>query len=174
VSGKIAVCLNLELFHADVPSVWIDRILDHVESHTQNQYMFLTKFPVRYSSFDYSDFSWQPSNIWLGTTWDGLEHTERNIDLLALLDKNVAVRFVSFEPLLAFPYGVDLSNIDWIIIGADSRRGAEKPSLTWAEILIRQARSMGIAVWVKDNYGFYERIKEYPMVVDDGKVESCT
>ncbi len=52
--------------------------------------------------------------------------------------------------------------ISQIIIGANSTRGAKKPPKEWADILIDYARNTNTAVWMKDNYGYPERIKEWP------------
>ena len=72
-----------------------------------------------------------------------------------------SIRFVSFEPILA-PVDPDLFGISWIIIGANSNRGAEKPPTEWADRLIKLARESNVAVFVKDNYGYPERIKDFP------------
>jgi len=45
-----------------------------------------------------------------------------------------------------------------------SNKGAEKPPDEWAQRIIDIARDNGTAVFVKDNYGFPERIKEFPNI----------
>ena len=69
------------------------------------------------------------------------------------------MKFISFEPLIKYPSQVfnplgdwEWKEIDWIIIGADSRRGAKKPPVRWASDLIQMARDHDVSVWVKDNY----------------------
>jgi len=81
-----------------------------------------------------------------------------------MLNKQGPGKFVSFEPLIESPMiSFNLfSELDWIIIGADSSRGAKKPPKQWADFLIKTARDLSIPVWVKDNYGYPEVIKEFP------------
>ena len=161
--SRIFVCSNLDLFHSDIPRVWVDRILNIVESHPQNVYQFLTKNPCMYSAYDF------PENAWVGTTVDGLAMTGTNFMEMGTLETKASIKFISFEPLLA-PQNHQFhslasfiwTELDWIIIGADSRRGAQKPPIGWAKDLINKARDFGIKVWVKDNYGYPENIKELP------------
>lgn len=57
-----------------------------------------------------------------------------------------------------------LQDVSWIIIGADSNRGAKKSPVEWATKLIKRARNENVAVWIKDNYGYPETIKEFPRI----------
>ena len=165
---RIFVCSNLDLFADAIPSGWIQRVLSRLYIASEYwgdwdydrfklQYMFLTKNPDRYKGF------WFEKYMWLGTTWDGLEFTQNNIKDLFFTAKDNKY-FVSFEPLLADPRGknISISAYDWIIIGADSRRGQPKPPKEWADYLIGQARELNIPVFVKSNYGYPEKIQEYP------------
>jgi len=62
---------------------------------------------------------------------------------------------------MAMPH---MQYLDWIIIGADSTRGAKKPPQKWADWLIETAMEYNIPVFIKDNYGYPEIIKEFPKV----------
>lgn len=157
--SRIGVCYNLDLFHPKVPKYWVKEVISVAWTNPQNTYLFLTKFPPAYGEFRF------PENAWLGTTWDGLKLTEGNAEILdARRPLEDTCKFVSFEPLLAKPNFTlsQVPGIDWIIIGADSTRGAKKPPMEWATELIDQARDINIPVWVKDNYGYPENIKELP------------
>ncbi|MFH1984827.1 MAG: DUF5131 family protein [Pseudomonadota bacterium] len=140
-----------------VPERWINQVLDAVRALPRHTFQFLTKNPSRYSGFNL------PSNGWYGTTVDGTERTENNLAmLLASTILHGERRFVSFEPLLAVPANIDLAVIDWVIIGADSTRGAARPPEAWADAIIESARDAGAAVWIKDNYQYPGRVKEFP------------
>ena len=145
----------------DMWGEWVERrniqaVLKSCEQEPRHTFQFLTKNPMRYVEFP------QIENARYGTTFDGTERTEDNIICLGLsVQRCHSIRFVSFEPLLT-PVDPDLFGISWIIIGADSNRGAKKPPKTWADHLIKLARKSNIAVFVKDNYGYPERIKEFP------------
>ena len=124
---------------------------------------FLTKNPSRYDDF----YCWDMKNCWFGTTDDGTPQTKNNIrDLIISVDYPAIITFASFEPLLAeitSPHlSLHMKFLDWIIIGADSNRGAKKPPKEWADRLIDVARENDTAVGVKDNYGYPEIIKEFP------------
>ena len=95
----------------------------------------------------------------IGATID--TQVRANSILKALKEANAPVKFISFEPLLE-NLDVDLQGINWIIIGADSRIGANKPPMEWADNLIIQAKKLNISVFVKENYKYKDRLKEFP------------
>lgn len=169
--SRIAVCYSTDLFHRFVNPEWIKRILEKVREHPENAYQFLTKCPWNLSHYDF------PDNAWVGTSLDGTRQTNFNLvhsdfNLVHLVQSRIGTRikYVFFEPLIEFPLHLLLKrnlhyweSIDWIVIGADSRKGAEKPDPEWAERLIEHARKFEIAVFVKDNYPGYEfPPKEFP------------
>ena len=154
--SKIFVGSSGDMWGSWVDSEWITDVLFFCATHAPHHtYQFLTKNPIRYSDFDCIP------NAWYGTTVDGTAFTVGNVEQLFLSTPPKTTRFISFEPLLSEIHP-NLYDIDWIIIGADSSRGAKKPPQEWADILIDYARGAGTAVWVKDNYGYPERIKEWP------------
>jgi len=124
-------------------------------------FQFLTKKPSRYKEFHLENLD----NCWFGTSVDGTYKTIFNLQELAASLPETAKKFVSFEPLIESPtISSDFYDLNWIIIGADSTRGAKKPPKAWADFLIREARDKNIPVWVKDNYGYPEVIKEFPII----------
>ena len=156
--SKIFVGSSGDMLGDWVKSADICAVLDVVNLYPEHTFQFLTKNPKRYEDFIF------PKNAWLGTTVDGTDKTITNLATLALLE-NDNLKFVSFEPLLKsipeslFKY---FDRIDWVIIGADSNPGARSPPMDWAESIIRQARLHKTPVFVKDNYHYPKRIKEFP------------
>lgn len=134
----------------------IDDVLDVCHLAPQHTYLFLTKNPRRYG-----DFKTLPNNAFYGTTVDGTARTENNIYQLASCTPLINKTFVSFEPLIN---EVELPGFgfNWIIIGADSTKGAAKPPKEWADKLIDQAGHRNVPVFVKDNYGYPRIIRETP------------
>ena len=153
--AKIFVGSSGDMWGQWVKAEHIQAVLDSCSRARQHIFQFLTKNPRRYLKFPFL------INAWYGTTDDGTKRTKNNIRYLVEYTNFYCVRFVSFEPLLA-PVSPDLQNINWIIIGADSNPGAEKPPVEWAYHLIGLAEEKGIPVFVKDNYGYPDRIKEMP------------
>lgn len=138
---------------------WVDMenilaTLDVCRSNPDIIFQFLTKHPDSYRHFIF------PENSWCGTTEDGTLRTVFNISKLKKYVPEANIKFISFEPLLA-EVEVELEGIDWIIIGSDSNSSKKTPDL-WADNLIRQARNLNISVWVKDNYKYHTKIKEFP------------
>jgi protein gp37 len=60
------------------------------------------------------------------------------------------VKFVSFEPLYEDLGDVDLSGIDWVIIGAQ-RRPNMQPTFNAVKSVISQAQTDGAKVFLKNN-----------------------
>lgn len=157
---KIFVGSSGDMWGDWVPKDWI-HVFFHkaVRKRPDVVFQFLTKNPERYWEFDFREFN----NCWYGTTVDGTERTEFNLSCLVNAIDHQGLKFISFEPLLA-PVTIaidDFQELDWVIIGADSTRGAKKPLVEWASHIRGIAKECGIPVWIKDNYGFPQTIKEF-------------
>ena len=89
-------------------------------------FQVLTKRANRLDAIkDYVNWS---ENIWLGVTVENDKHKDR-IDALRVIPAKV--KFISFEPLLSDVGTVDLSDIDWAIIGGESGWGARPIQESW-------------------------------------------
>ena len=60
-----------------------------------------------------------------------------------------AVRFISAEPLLGPLPSLDLTGIDWLILGGESGRGARPMDLGWVRDLLAQCRETSTKPFVK-------------------------
>lgn len=161
---KIFVGSSGDMFGDWVSKDDIQRVLDicGLIKNKDLTFIFLTKNPKRYFEFKF------PENCWLGISIDTNARLEKYCKDLEYLGIKNNRFFISFEPLLE---KIDLSKlnklmfIDWYIIGANSNVGAEKPLDKWADEIISELREYGwIAIWVKDNYQYHTRIKEYPKI----------
>jgi len=94
----------------------------------------------------YHHREWPLPNVWLGATVELGDYCRRADDLR---ETPAAVRFLSLEPLLGPLPSLDLSGIDWAIIGGESGGGARAMDLGWARDLIARCRESGTAVFVK-------------------------
>lgn len=122
--SKIAVCLMGDIFSPGVQDDWINRVL--YTCRTSNHiFMLLTKFPVRYYEFDI------PSNCWIGVSAADYRDAHR-INVLSSICCKYA-KFVSIEPLLGSMEGVDLSNMDYVFVGAQTGPGAIAPEREWIQ-----------------------------------------
>jgi protein gp37 len=174
--GGIFVGSSTDMFCDQVLDEWIWKVLHRINTWVEDyewdyrddpyervKYFLLTKKPERYVEFRNQ---LNENHIWLGTTWDGTEKTRNNVNIIGEFSLYGYNTYVSFEPLLDDPakYNVtlDYSLIKWIIIGADSGKGKPKPLKKWADYLIAQAKRVNAKVFIKDNYGYPEEIKELP------------
>ncbi len=90
---------------------------------------------------------WPLPNVWLGVSVERQEEADARIP--GLLATPAAIRFVSAEPLLEDLGAVDLTGIDWLILGGESGGRARDCSIEAITNLMRQADAAGTAVFVK-------------------------
>lgn len=76
-----------------------------------------------------------PRNAWLGVTVE-VERTKFRIDHLRNL--NARVKFFSCEPLLSDLGTMDLTGIDWVIVGGESGTSARPMKEEWVQPFLRQ------------------------------------
>lgn len=151
------VCSMADLFHRAVPEKFIEDVWDVMADCPQHTFQVLTKRPQRMAEVVRSlhdcdcrggQCRWcaPHANIWLGTSIESDRYTFR-ADHLRWTP--AAVRFLSLEPLLGPLPSLDLTGIDWTIIGGESGPGARPMELEWAVDLIDQCRAAGVACFFK-------------------------
>ncbi len=85
-------------------------------------------------------------NVWLGVSVESRAYLSR-IDLLR--QTPAAVRFLSLEPLLEDLGKLDLSGIDWVIVGGESGPGARPCDIADIRSLVRQCKAAGVRCFIK-------------------------
>ncbi len=115
-----------DLFHKAVPTEFIQLVFDVMNRTPQHTFQILTKRPGRVAQLD-SKLHWT-SNIWLGTSIES-ERWVRRLDQLK--STGACTKFLSLEPLLGPLPAIDLSGIDWVIVGGESGPGARTISPDW-------------------------------------------
>jgi protein gp37 len=123
---KIFVNSMSDLFHEQVSNDFIGDVLDVIRSCRQHTFQILTKRPERLRSIGVGNF-W-PDNLWLGTSVESQAVSYR-ID--ELRSAHPAVAFLSLEPLIAPIPNLDLTNIDWVIVGGESGPNARPVNASW-------------------------------------------
>ena len=142
---------------SEVEEEWLLAIIDKMRECPQHTFQILSKKPKGYDRFEF------PSNAWLGTSVTTSADCHR-IDTLVDL-KNANVKFVSIEPIHGkIDFWFPKEGIDWIIIGAETgnRKGKIKPLNEWITLIIENARTEGIPLFLKGNLHWPETIQEYP------------
>jgi protein gp37 len=116
---RIFVNSMSDLFHKEVPRSFIDSVFETMELADWHTFQVLTKrssLMVRYLRNRYGETS-APPHIWLGVS---VEDAKNAVRLKHLQSAQATVRFVSFEPLLGPVGKIDLTRIDWAIVGGES------------------------------------------------------
>jgi protein gp37 len=133
-----------DLFHARVPLDYVRRVFDVIADTPQHTYQVLTKRARRLRQLA-DRLDW-PENLWMGVSVESAKELPRIDDLRQV---PAAVRFLSCEPLLGPLTGLDLTHIDWVIVGGESGAGARPMDMAWALDVVEEARLRGSAVFVK-------------------------
>ena len=133
-----------DLFHKRVPGEFIGRVFEVMRAADHHIFQVLTKRSHRMAAIS-SGLDW-PEHVWAGVSVENRDYAFR-LDHLRQTDAKV--RFVSFEPLLGPVAGVDLSGIDWVIVGGESGPGARPMQKQWVEDIRDQCLEEGIAFFFK-------------------------
>lgn len=133
-----------DLFHDEVPFEFIRRIFAVMEEASWHRFQVLTKRSARLAELA-PLLPW-PDNVWMGVTVENADYAFR-IDHLRTVA--AAVRFLSLEPLLGPVPEVNLSGIDWVIVGGESGPGARAMEPAWARDVLGQCRRAGVPFFFK-------------------------
>ncbi len=143
-SHTIFVCSMADLFHESVPFDFIDKVMDTIRQTKHHRYQVLTKRAPRMAEyFSQADI---PKNIWLGVTVEAVA-TKSRIESLRGLD--ASIRFLSCEPLVEDLGSLDLSGIDWVIVGGESGVQARPMKPEWVRSILKQANEQEVAFFFK-------------------------
>lgn len=134
-----------DLFHEKMPKLFLDKIIGVIDLTPQHIYQILTKRENEMS--EYFAKRSIPENIWLGVTVEDKKHGLKRIDQLRTI--NASIKFLSVEPLLEDLGEIDLSGIDWVIVGGESGRNARPMNKEWALNIKRQCDEQNVAFFFK-------------------------
>lgn len=105
-----------DFFHEKIRFELLDRVVNVIKATPQHTYQVLTKRSWRMMKYC-ERIGHFPDNVWLGVS---VESSPYKFRIEHLRKTNANIRFLSVEPLIA-PVGVlDLSGIDWVIVGGES------------------------------------------------------
>ena len=115
-----------DLFHRKVPAEFIMQVFAVMNQASRHTFQVLTKRPERVVRAN-GDLPWA-DNIWMGTSIESHRYIKRADHL-----KNTAakIKFLSLEPLLSPLPQLDLSGIDWVIVGGESGPRARPINPNW-------------------------------------------
>lgn len=129
-----------DTFHRDVTDAEIKIILNECEWNDPNVFQILTKRAERLPRFEY------PHNVWLGVTVEMAKYKNR-VDYLK--QTNAKIKFLSCEPLLGDLGELDLTGIDWVIVGGESGPGARPMHPDWVRNIQKQCQEQNVPFFFK-------------------------
>jgi protein gp37 len=146
--ARIGVSFMGDLFDSAFSITFHQQLFEIMARASWHTFVVLTKQSQNMRTF-VENWAWSdvPINVWLGVSVNRKEDLHRIDDLKVT---SAVVKFVSFEPLYEDLGDVDLSGIDWVIIGAQ-RRPNMQPTFNAVKSVISQAQTDGAKVFLKNN-----------------------
>lgn len=152
---KIFVNSMSDLFHEKVSDDFILKVWNVMRETPHHNYQILTKRPERMADMLTKYIREVLPNVWLGTSIEEQETAQR---VFHLKKTPAQIRFISFEPLIGSVGEIDLSGIDWAIVGGESGSSARPIKEEWIDEIHEQCIEYGTAfffkqwgAWGKDN-----------------------
>ena len=115
-----------DLFHRDVPVEFILKAFDVMGLAKWHQFQVLTKRSERLLELN-PLIPWKP-NIWMGVS---VENEDYGFRIEHLRRTGAFLKFLSLEPLLGPLPDLDLTGIDWVIVGGESGPKARPVDPRW-------------------------------------------
>ena len=146
--ARVFTCSWSDWFHEDADP-WRDEAWAIVRSCPHLDFQILTKRHERIAEHLPAD--WGPggyANVWLGVSIENDRFTHR-ADTLRRIP--AVVRFLSAEPLLGPLPSLDLTGIDWLIVGGESGPGYRPMHLDWVRALQARATMHRTAFFFKQS-----------------------
>lgn len=141
--SRIFVNSMSDLFHEKVPIDFLKQVFDVIGETPWHIYQILTKRHERLLQLA-PELEWH-KNIWMGVSVENQNYAHR-VDYLRKVPANV--RFLSCEPLLA-ALQLNLTDIDWVIVGGESGVKHRPIELEWVQSIRAQCQEADVAFFFK-------------------------
>lgn len=135
-----------DLFHERLPLDFIVQVFDTMNHPDANHhtYQLLTKRPELVAKYD-PFLHWAPQ-IWMGTS---VENSDYKYRIGHLRQCSAQTKFLSLEPLIGPMGGLDLTGIDWVIVGGESGPRARPMDEAWVLEIRDQCVEQGVRFFFK-------------------------
>ncbi|MCS1410273.1 MAG: hypothetical protein M2R45_03465 [Verrucomicrobia subdivision 3 bacterium] len=141
-----------DLFHSSVPTDFILSVFEKMNAAPQHVFQVLTKRPDRVRKLN-KRLNWT-QNIWMGTSIESEKWVHR-MDILKQIDAHI--KFLSLEPLLGPLDELELSEIDWVIVGGESGPGARRMAADWVRSIRDNCIASGVPFFFKQWGGVFKK-----------------
>jgi protein gp37 len=150
---RIFVNSMSDLFHERMPEGFIQKVFAVMREANWHQYQVLTKRSKRLTEMN-PRLEW-PSNVWMGVS---VENSRNAYRINHLRNTNAHIKFLSLEPLLGPLLKLDLSGIDWVIVGGESGPGARPMRKEWVLDIRDQCAAANVAFFFKQWGGINKKL----------------
>jgi len=133
-----------DLFHKDVPFEFIQQVFEVMGNAHWHTFQVLTKRSERLRELS-TKLKWA-ENIWMGVSIENNANRKRMDDLAVC---NSSVKFLSLEPLLGPLPNLELTELDWVIVGGESGPGARVMKEDWVTDIRNQCVKVDVPFFFK-------------------------
>lgn len=141
---KVFVNSMSDLFHKKIPIEYIQKVFKVMNENSMHTFQILTKRGELLLEYDLQNKLNWTENIWMGVSVED-ERVVSRID--SLRQTKAKIKFLSLEPLIGPLTNLDLTNIDWVIVGGESGHKARPVKKEWIVSIKDQC--------VRDNVPFF-------------------
>ena len=147
---RIFVNSMSDLFHEDAKMEYVGSCFDTMLKADHHTYQVLTKRPEIMAEFSKLFKAYHkhaiPPHIWMGTSVENAEYKHRITELKKV---KCEMRFLSIEPLIGPVGKLNLTGIDWVIVGGESGPKHRPVKEEWIMDVITQCKEQKTAVFFK-------------------------
>jgi protein gp37 len=132
-----------DLFHEDIPFPFVRQVFQTMVNADWHTFQILTKRADRLRKLA-PKLPW-PDNVWMGVS---VEYQRWTSGVDDLRETPAKTKFLSCEPLLG-PLSLNLTGIDWVIVGGESGPRARPMRGDWARDIRNQCRNSEVPFFFK-------------------------
>ncbi len=133
-----------DLFHKNVPLPFIQQVFDTMNRCPQHTFQVLTKRAELVEAYS-EQLTWS-DNIWMGVSVED----DRVVDRIDHLRRSAAkIKFLSLEPLIGPLPNLNLSGINWVIVGGESGHNPRPIKEEWVQNIRQQCELAGVNFFFK-------------------------
>ncbi len=148
-SEMIFVNSMSDFFHEKAPDAYLQKVAWVMLAADWHVYQVLSKRAAQMRDLLRGKLlaAAKQQHIWWGVSVENKKHGLPRIDLLR--ESGAKVKWLSVEPLLEDLGEVDLSGIDWVVVGGESGPGARPMERAWVESLHAQCQNASVPFFFK-------------------------
>jgi protein gp37 len=150
--GRVFVCSMADLFGKWVPNAWIESVFKACLDSPEWEYLFLTKWPARYSKMPLIKKAWYGASI---IQQSDVKRVESD---MAKIDSDDVIKWISLEPMLGPIKFEDISWCNLVVIGAQTSTNQPdgfvpsfSPHYDWVHDIVEQCREFCVPYYLKEN-----------------------